>query len=377
MLTLRDNRGERVTNPHGEPVLIVREFFMMSTSQQESLRAQGITRHIWERFPLTGHSVFTGSWEIGYSTDEEKETYQMKLQYYENVGWRREVPEPYKAREGDDNPASLERERIETEEDLKDEGGLRMFGLFAEAIEDLYTGIVDKYVRRTPALWEEFAQRLSTGEMYLVDPDPYAGIPTEPTAENIGLDIYNNLKFSPRLCFWAAERKLAETHESLVPGTFAEFAFRELKEYVESRSELQDNFYEHLVINTQTHTFEDLNYVNSIGSTVVIRPLAESLELSIKKNQQLQRTMVHTDPTSASQDAAAAGDSPSGEIPEAKEEPAVGGSPPGEMPMAEETTEFLNTYHQVRNQELKLRKKMWRWKHLKNNLKKNLHKMIL
>ena len=78
-----------------------------------------------------------------YSTDEEKETYQMKLQYYENVGWRREVPEPYKAREGNENPASLERERIEQEEDWKDEGELRMFGLFAEAIEDLYTGIVD------------------------------------------------------------------------------------------------------------------------------------------------------------------------------------------------------------------------------------------
>ena len=57
VLTLRDNKGERVTNPHGEPVLIIREFFMMSTSQQECLRAQGITRHIWERFPLSGHSV--------------------------------------------------------------------------------------------------------------------------------------------------------------------------------------------------------------------------------------------------------------------------------------------------------------------------------
>ena len=110
VLTLRDNKGERVTNPYGEPVLIIREFFMMSTSQQESVRAQGIIRHIWERFPLAGHSVlfFTRSWEIGrmtayvknYSADQEKETHQMKLQYYENVGWRREVPEPYKAPAG-------------------------------------------------------------------------------------------------------------------------------------------------------------------------------------------------------------------------------------------------------------------------------------
>ena len=99
-----------------------------------------------------------------YSTGEEKETYQQKLQYYENVGWRREVPAPHKAREGDEDPASLERERIELE-DIKDQGELCMFDLFAEAIQDLYTGIVDRYVRNTPALWEEFAQRTFTGNM--------------------------------------------------------------------------------------------------------------------------------------------------------------------------------------------------------------------
>ena len=49
--------------------------------------------------------------------------------------------------------------------------------------------------------------------------------------------------------------------------------------------------------------------------------------------------MVHTDPTSASQDAVGTGDSPPGEIPEAKEESAVGDSPSGEMPMAEEAAE--------------------------------------
>ena len=274
-----------------------------------------------------------------YSTDEEKETYQQKPRYYENVGWKREVPKPYKAREGDDNPASLERERIEFEEDQKDQQELRMFGLFAEAVEDLYTGIVDRYVRRTPAFWDEFVMRYATGEMYLVDPDYNAGFPTEPTAENLCLGVHKSLSFSPRFCLWAVERKLEQTYEKLVPGTFAEFAFRELKEYVGSRSELQDNFYKHLVINTQTRTFEDLNYVNSIGSKVVIRPLAETFELSIKKDQQLQRTMVQLDPASASQDANATGDSPPGEIPEAKEEDAAVDSPSGEMTVAEEKAE--------------------------------------
>ena len=59
-----------------------------------------------------------------------------------------------------DNPASLERERIEFEEDQKDQQELRMFGLFAEAVEDLYIGIVDRYVRRTPALWDEFCDEI-------------------------------------------------------------------------------------------------------------------------------------------------------------------------------------------------------------------------
>ena len=160
-----------------------------------------------------------------YSSDQERDVYNQKLAYYENVGWQRDVPEPYKARPDDTNPASIERERIEADEDLRDQGELRTFDLFAEAIEDLYTGIVANYVRKTPALWEEFAQRLPSGEMYLVDPDPYAPTPTVPTAENLCIDIHNNLKFSPRLWYWAVERKLAETHETLTPGTFARFCF--------------------------------------------------------------------------------------------------------------------------------------------------------
>ena len=344
VLTLKNNKGERVTNPHGEPVLIVREFFMLSTSQQEDLRAQGITRHVWKKYPLAGHSVlfFTRSWEIGRMTAYvknyrllEMEIYQQKLKYYENVGWRRDVPEPYKAREGDNNPASLERERIELEEGNRDEQELRMFGLFAEAVEDLYTGIVERYVRKTPALWKEFVTRYENGEMYLGDPDPSAGTPAVPNSENLCLDIHNNLRLSPRLCLWAVERKLQSTYEKPAPGTFAEFALKELKQYVESRSELHDNFYKHLVINTQTHTFEDVNYVNSIGSKVVIRPLAETFRLSAKKDLQLQRTVVLLDPASASQDAMATGDSPPGEIPEAKEEAVAADSPSGEMAVAE------------------------------------------
>ena len=125
IMTLRNNKGERITNVFGEAVLIVREYHLLSTSQQEDLRSQGITRHIWERYPLSGHAILlcTRAWEIGrmtgyvkkYHSTAEAEAYQQKLQYNEFVGWRRDVPEPFAARPEDRNPASLARERIEEE----------------------------------------------------------------------------------------------------------------------------------------------------------------------------------------------------------------------------------------------------------------------
>lgn len=57
VLTLRNNKGEKITNIFGEAVIVIREFFLFSASQQESLRSQGITRLTWERFPLAGHSI--------------------------------------------------------------------------------------------------------------------------------------------------------------------------------------------------------------------------------------------------------------------------------------------------------------------------------
>ena len=165
--------------------------------------------------------------------------------------------------------------------------------------------------------------------MFLVDPDPRAPQPTVPTEESICLDIHNNLKLFPSLCLWAVDQKLLQTHEILVRDTLAEFAYNELKEYVEGRSTLHNDFYKHLAINTQTRTFEDPNYVNTFGSKVVIRPLAETLELFVKKDKLLQRTMVHTtDPASASQDVS--GDLSSGEIPDPPDAVASGDLPAGE-----------------------------------------------
>ena len=246
---------------------------------------------------------------------------------------------------------------------MKDTGEVRMFQLFAEGVEDLYTVLIDSLVRRTPALWDEFVMRLDNGEYCLVDPDPSMPTPTVPTSENLCLDIHNNVKFSPRLCLWAIDQKLESTGEVFATGQLAEFCYRELKQYVESRADLDDSFYKHLVINTQSRTFEDTNYVNTIGSKVVIKPVGEILELSVKKkNKTLQRTMVQTQVEKASSAMDESGDLPSGEIPEDSMEGETGDLPSGEIPESQvaEPTEDLPP-GEISVEEA-IRRKMWKWK---------------
>ena len=170
---------------------------------------------------------------------------------------------------------------------MKDQGEVRMFNLFPDGIEDLYGGMIEAFARKMPALRDEFAMRTETGEFLLIDSDPLAPVPEGATEENICLDIHNNIQLARRLCLWAIDQKLQSTGEQLVPGSFAEFCHRELSEYVQSRAEAEDSFYKHLAINAQSRTFGDANYVNTIGSKVVIKPLGEILQLSVKKEQPL------------------------------------------------------------------------------------------
>ena len=174
--------------------------------------------------------------------------------------------------------------------------------------------------------------RTSTGDFYLVDPDPFAPTPTVPTSGNICLDIHNNVQLSPKLCLWAINQKLEPTGEHSPPGQFAEFCHLELSEYVESRAEVDDSFCKHLVINTLSRTFEDANYVNTIGSKVVIKPVGEIMELSLKKEKILQRTMVIPQYEKGSSAEDPTGGLPSGEIPEASEASASGYLALGETP---------------------------------------------
>ena len=306
VLSLRTIDGQEVENMHYKVVTVLREFWRTtSESQQKTLLSEGVSRHVWERCPLAGHNVFfmTRAWEIGrmtayvknHSDIEEKEAFQRELRRNTEYGWLRDIPEP--SGPMDESPEAHNWHLIELEEFVKDKGEVRMFQLFAEGIEDLYNGLIDTFVRRTPALWDEFVMRLlrlPSGDYYLVDPDPNMPTPTEPTTENLCLDIHNNVKFSPRLCLWAIDQKLESTGEVFATGQFAEFGYNELKQYVEKRADLDDSFYKHLVINTQSRTFEDNNYANAIGSKVVIKPVGEILELSAMKNKTLQRTMEQT-----------------------------------------------------------------------------------
>ena len=338
--SLRTIDGQKVENEHCEVVTVLREFWRMSESQQKTLLSEGVSRHVWERCPRAGHSVFfmTCAWKIGrmiacvknYADIEEKEAFQKELKRNTLYGWLRDIPEPCGPM--DESPEAHNWHLIELEEFVMDKGEVRMFQLFSEGIEDLYTGLIDKFVRKTPALWEEFVMKLPSGEFYLVDPDPNMPTPTEPTAENLCLDIHNNVKFSPRLCLWAIDQKLESTGEVFAPGQFAEFCYNELKQYVEKRADLDDSFYKHLVINTQSRTFEDNNYVNTSGSKVVIKPVGEILELSVKKNKTLQRTMVQTQHAQDSSAMDESGDLSSDKIPEDSMEVETGDLPSGEIP---------------------------------------------
>ena len=65
VLSLRTVDGQKVENQHCETVCVLREFWRMSESQQKALLSEGVTRHVWERCPRAGHSVFfmTRAWE--------------------------------------------------------------------------------------------------------------------------------------------------------------------------------------------------------------------------------------------------------------------------------------------------------------------------
>ena len=68
----------------------------MSESQQKTLMSEGISRHIWEKCPLAGHSVFfmTTACEIGrmsayvknYASTEDKVAFERELDAQKKVG---------------------------------------------------------------------------------------------------------------------------------------------------------------------------------------------------------------------------------------------------------------------------------------------------
>ena len=88
-----------------------------------------------------------------------------------------------------------------------------------------------------------------------------------------------DIRFEPKLRLWAINRKFVATHESFVPGSCAESCHNEEP-------------YKHLALATYTGMFPEANYINTIGSKPVVKPLGASTELSITMNMFLQRAMV-------------------------------------------------------------------------------------
>ena len=128
VLTLRGLEGQKINNQFDEAVIVIREFWKMSESQQKTLMSEGITRHIWEKCPLAGHSVFfmTRAWEIGRVSAYvkilqvlkiNKVAFQGELDSQKEVGWLRDIPAPYEPQ--DDSPESLERSAIEKNKYMK------------------------------------------------------------------------------------------------------------------------------------------------------------------------------------------------------------------------------------------------------------------
>ena len=70
--------------------------------------SEGVTRHVWEKCPLSGHSVLfmTRAWELGRMAAYIKKN--SSVRYSKEVGWLRDIPEPY-IHVLDDSPESLER----------------------------------------------------------------------------------------------------------------------------------------------------------------------------------------------------------------------------------------------------------------------------
>ena len=144
ILTLRNIVGQKVCNQFFESVIVVREYWKMRESQQKTLMSESVTRHVWEKCPLSGHSVLfmTRAWELGRmaayikknSSVEEQRAFQDKVRYSKEVGWLRDIPEPY-IHVLDDSPESSERSRTEKEEYKKDKVSFKCFNCFLKELK--------------------------------------------------------------------------------------------------------------------------------------------------------------------------------------------------------------------------------------------------
>ena len=126
--------------------------------------------------------------------------------------------------------------------------------------EDLYTNIIDAYVRKTPALWEEFVMKKEDGKWYLVGPNPSVGEPTEATARIFASTSTTTSNFHHG-CVVGNWKKTEGDRWEATSRIFCRVCFESTSKYIEEGQLLMMTITSIWWSNTQSRTFEDANYV--------------------------------------------------------------------------------------------------------------------
>ena len=107
----------------------------------------------------------------------------------------------------------------------KDKTEQKMFELFAEGIEDLYTKVLEPYIKKTPVLRDAFAMRWWQHHTATTLPPPTH--PTHPTKDNVHLSYILTCSATSDFHRNCADRlsteKLEETQLGFVARSFVVF----------------------------------------------------------------------------------------------------------------------------------------------------------
>ena len=148
--------------------------------------------------------------EISHDSDDKILSQINKFQRMLVAGWMRDIPQEALDQLQDEREVFsqlfLQRARLRRWVSEGQEWAEDVWTLVAAGIEDLYTKVLEPYIRKTPALRDAFAMMMIARSWWCIL-TPHCQPPTHPTKHNLHLDIFSNIRFSPKLCRWAFDRK--------------------------------------------------------------------------------------------------------------------------------------------------------------------------